>query len=710
LSELRIDDWISWLRRTNETLEVIAGPNVRGDVEILVRPLPVDDSIRQLLDGLPVRLEGERLSLDRTSYSDPELALAVRLPHAEKRTWVVAGKDEERLIELGRLVMLKEAGARMWDRENKPFDYLLRETTWLERSGLWIEGETGVTLDRATERNDFESRRAYYAAMRTIAGRKIELRSTREVAERRDVREMVVDLEIAAFEMAQRIPLSLETPIRLVIEQDYVTQGRYLGNIGEAVLASDGAVHLVWHPKDGAAYRYQLARALLTRAGLAEGLPPWIERGAALWLSRKWFGHDASDWLPRLATAKVLPTAEQLLASERQADSSEPLWVPVAASLVDALPGKTLRQKLERLPTAAAVEAHLGALADSVRKASARQKVAASMRTKPSAIPFLKGISFAMFNRLDGGYHAPSVIERLERLRGLGSNAVSLMPFAYQPQADAPELRFMNRSPASETDIGTLHAARQAHAAGFHVLWKPHIWISGDSWPGDIAMRDDAAWTAWFETYRRYIVHHALLAEWAGSDLFSIGVELGQTLERRSEWEALIDSVRVVFSGAVTYSGNWFGDYDQAPFWDRLDFVGIDAYFPLADREDASAATVAAGARGVAERLRQAAERFDRPVLLTEVGYAARTGAWVEPHREGGEFSTDDQALAYRAFFDALGRPGWLRGVFVWKVFSASRGSSKRPDFRFLDRPAEAAVRDYFATPREGVLSSQPRR
>ncbi|MEM7356066.1 MAG: hypothetical protein AAF657_34940, partial [Acidobacteriota bacterium] len=46
LSELRIDDWISWLRRTNETLEVIAGPNVRGDVEILVRPLPVDDSIR----------------------------------------------------------------------------------------------------------------------------------------------------------------------------------------------------------------------------------------------------------------------------------------------------------------------------------------------------------------------------------------------------------------------------------------------------------------------------------------------------------------------------------------------------------------------------------------------------------------------------------------------------------------------------------------
>ena len=695
---LRIDDWIGWLRRTNDQLDVIAGPDARGDTDILVRPLPVDAAIHEQLAGLPVRLSESGLVLDGTAYEDRTLTLALRLPEAEKRTWVVVGHDTESLADLSRLLMLKEAGVRLWGRDNKPFDYLLRATAWIERSGLWRRTESGFGVDLG-ERDDFRTRDAYYGAMRTLRGSALELRAPAALAEQGAIRELAARLDAAVGEMAQRIPMTLERPIRVVVENDHVAQGRYLGAIGEAVLTPAGEVHLVWHPEDEGAYRHQIARALLARAGLDDGLPPWIESGAALWLSRSWYGRDFADWLPRLAAGGVLPTAEQLLAAEQQADSSAPLWVPAAASLVAASSGETLRQKLERLPGAAAATAHLARIARSKPVARPPQ---------PPTVPFLKGVSFAMLNRLDGGYHAPSVDERLERLQGLGSNAVSLMPFAYQPAADGPELRFLNRSPTSETDVGAIHAARRAHAAGFHVLWKPHIWISGDSWPGDIGMRDDAAWTAWFDSYRRYIAHHAFLAEWAGCDLFSIGVELGQTLERRREWEALIASVRTLFSGAVTYSGNWFGDYDQAPFWDRLDFIGVDAYFPLADQEDAEPSAVAEGARGVAERLRQAAQRFGKPILLTEVGYAARKGAWAEPHREGGDFSPEDQALAYRAFFDALGRPAWLRGVFAWKVFSAPRGSSQRPDFRFLDRPAEAVVRDYFAPPRAESVSSQP--
>ena len=53
------------------------------------------------------------------------------------------------------------------------------------------------------------------------------------------------------------------------------------------------------------------------------------------------------------------------------------------------------------------------------------------------------------------------------------------MPFAYQGDPRAPELRFLNGSPTSETDVGVVHAARAAHARGLSVLWKPHIWVSG---------------------------------------------------------------------------------------------------------------------------------------------------------------------------------------------------------------------------------------
>ncbi len=193
--------------------------------------------------------------------------------------------------------------------------------------------------------------------------------------------------------------------------------------------------------------------------------------------------------------------------------------------------------------------------------------------------------------------------------------------------------------------------------------------------------------------------------------IFLGGVGLGKTLERRGQWQQLIASVRQLYSGAVTYAGNWHSDYDRVTFWDRLDFIGVDAYFPLADSAQAAPATISAGARGVAERLRQAAEHYRKPVILTELGYAARAGAWVEPHTEGGDFSTEHQALAYRALFDALGRPPWLRGIFAWKAFSADRGgdSGTRADFRFLGRPAEAVLRDYFSPPQSaGSHASDP--
>ncbi len=690
---LRHSRWMRWLVEQQQ-VKVTVEPGARGDVEILVRPLPVDGEIAELLAGLPVRLEDGSLWLDGTIYRDQALSLAVRLPRSEKRAWLITGYRLDRMAELAGIVLLKEAGARIWGRDGEPFDYLLRQTAWLERSGVWrATPDAGrFAVDRAAERDDFSARDAYYGAMGKIPGRGVELRAAAETASLGEVEALAARLDAAALAMAKRIPLDLERPVPVVIERDHVAQGRHLGDIGAAVLEG-GTVHIVYHPRDEYAYLHRIAQALLERAGLAGDLPPWIGGGAALWLSGEWYGRDWRDWLPRLAGANVLPSAEQLLADEVQADASAPLWTPAAASLVDALHGETVRDKLDLVPGLPAARGHLS------RLWPANIKKARKPARSDAEPPFLRGISFAMLNRIDGGYHAPSVEGQLERFAGLGANAVSLMPFAYQSRPDDPRLRFLNRNPTSETDVGVIHAARRARDAGFQVLLKPHIWVSHDSWPGEIQMADETAWKVWWRSYRRYVAHHAFLAEWTGSELFSIGVELGKTLEREREWRELIDSVRWLYSGAVTYAGNWHSDYDRAPFWDRLDFVGVDAYFPLAGDEHATPAAIAEGARGVAERLRQAAERYHRPVILTEVGYAARAGAWVEPHAEGGTFSLEHQAIAYRALFDALGRPPWLRGVFAWKAFSADRGgdAGTRADFRFLGRPAEAVVGDYFS-------------
>ena len=488
--------------------------------------------------------------------------------------------------------------------------------------------------------------------------------------------------------MASRVPVALSSPLAVVVEPDYVAQGRHTGEIGEAVPGPHADLHLVYSPEDIPAYRYALAGALLARADLAAKLPPALARGAALWLSRDWYGRPYPDWLPLLAAAQVLPGAEEILAPDDPPDASRLLETPAAAAVVERLPGATLWEKLGRPPEAG-----------KIREILLRAGAGAPPPLPPAArrLPFLKGVSLAMLNRLEVGYHAPTVGRQLDVLARLGANAVSLMPFAFQRAPDRPELRFLNRGPGSETDIGLVHAARSARARGFHVLWKPHVWVGRSSWTGEIAMKSEADWAAWWRSYRRYVLHHALLARWAGADLFCVGVELSKTLGREAEWRGLIADVRRFFPGPVTYAANWYGDLEAVRFWDGLDLVGVDAYFPLAAAPGAGRAERERGARQAAERLAAAARRSGKPVLLTEVGFAARKEAWMQPHVEGGAYSEADQAAAYEALFKALGRQPWLAGTFLWKAFSAPLADDRREaDFRFLGRQAEGTVRTYY--------------
>ncbi|HVF58440.1 MAG TPA: hypothetical protein VNJ70_01305 [Thermoanaerobaculia bacterium] len=512
-------------------------------------------------------------------------------------------------------------------------------------------------------------------------------------AARPEIAELARALDAAAAAMARRVPLDLDVPVTLVLQPDFTAQGVQAAAIGEAVPGPGADLHLVFHPDDLHAYENAVAAVLLRRAGLADGLPVWLARGAALWLAGDWYGRPWRDWLPALASAGALPAADELLAAEPQRDSSAPLWTPAAAAVVDSLPGATLREKLATPPPRAQVETALAALA------RLPAPPAPPSRSLPSSSPFLAGVSLAMANSLEGGYHAPGLERALDAVQGLGANAVSLMPFAFQRGAASPDLGFLHDRPGGETDVGLIHAARRCRARGLSVLWKPHIWVSHDSWPGEIAMASEEDWARWWRGYRRYVLHHAFLARWAEADLFAVGVELSRTLGRAAEWRRLIADVRQLYPGPLTYAGNWNGDLEAAPFWDDLDLLGVDAYFPLSASPEATPAELRAGAARVRERLAAAAAKHGKPVLLTEVGFAARRGAWIEPHVEGGELSVEDQARAYEALFAGLGRPPWLAGTYVWKVFSGPRrrGGAPGPDFQLLGRPAEAVVRAYYA-------------
>jgi hypothetical protein len=643
------------------------------------------------------------------------------------------------------------------------FDFLVREAPRLERRGQWRQAGGALAVDAANERDDLREWRHAAAALEPVPGKRVTLLasparlagpgraellrlaatldgavaamvprlrggSARPSRVPRETARETVPREMAPRETEPRetAPRETEPPIVVAVEDDFVAQARHTGEIGEAVPAAEpddrAELHLVYHPDDLFAYRVALAGRLIARAGLgtAAGLTPWLERGAALWLAGDWYGRPYREWLPWLAAAEVLPSADELLAPGTPPEGPTVLWTPVAAALIDHLSGETLAAKLAaiRRLTPREVDAWLGGLATGPAPPAARLAAAAGAGTGGDAgaggerqhppLPFLRGVSLAMDNSLEGGYHAPVLDRQLDRLTAMGVDAVSLMPFAFEEGPSSPRLRMLGGSPESETDVGLVHAVRRARAHGLRTLYKPHVWVGGGSWPGDVAMRDEAAWREWWRDYRRYVLHHAVLARWSGADLFSIGCELSGTLGRAEDWRRLIAAVRQVFPGPLTYSGNWSGDLERAPFWDQLDLMGVDAYFPLSPDPAAGRAELARGAAAVVARLAAASRARHRPLLLTEVGFAACRATWTAPHREGGAPSQADQAAAYTALFGALGHPPWLAGAFVWKAFSDETAAADSPaaarhrrddaaaDFRFLGRQAETAIAAYY--------------
>ena len=286
-------------------------------------------------------------------------------------------------------------------------------------------------------------------------------------------------------------------------------------------------------------------------------------------------------------------------------------------------------------------------------------------------------------------------------MRSLASDGVewiSVTPFGFQRTRASTRIGYVLAGPGSETDEVMRRVIREAHARGLRVLYKPHLWVGHWDWTGEIEMKNETDWAAWFDSYRTFIVHHAILAEEERADIFCVANELGRTVGRQRQWRDTLAGVRRVFGGPLTYAANWGDEAENIAFWDGLDFVGVNAYYPLSPNPEASESDLAAGARAISDRLARIGRLAGRPVLLTEVGFASRPTCWVDPHREvrGAPPDLEAQARAYRAILGAfMSEP--FRGLYWWKFESdpsvlGPRDSSFTP----MGKPAEEALAEAY--------------
>jgi hypothetical protein len=184
-----------------------------------------------------------------------------------------------------------------------------------------------------------------------------------------------------------------------------------------------------------------------------------------------------------------------------------------------------------------------------------------------------------------------------------------------------------------------------------------------------------------------------------------VGVELRSwvTTRRAPSFARIIRGVRRIYPGLITYAANWDDVFDTV-ILGELDVIGVNAFFPLAEREGAGLEELSAAGRQVAARMRGLSERWERPILFTEFGYTTRPDPALKPwlwpeHLVGQQPDQKAQADAYRALLASFIHEPWFAGAFVWRIFSDPYDLSQEAEWGFSPRGklSETVLRNAFA-------------
>ena len=285
------------------------------------------------------------------------------------------------------------------------------------------------------------------------------------------------------------------------------------------------------------------------------------------------------------------------------------------------------------------------------------------------AVPAYKGMSYTSFGAttLSGAGSDQSLLN----MSMLGTDTVALNFWWYQPDVTSTNIA---ASGSSATVASIEHAIDYIHGLGMKVFLKPMLDVSDGTWRANINPSDT---DQWFTNYRSYLNTFADIAETKGVELFSVGCEFNNWRHptNNQRWIDTIADVRTHYSGPLTYSANWNnggigGGYNAVEWWNELDKIGIDAYFPVSTTTNPSPALLSANWNSTADTIDawRTANFPDKRLLFTEVGYSSYDGTTMTPYASASGQTSDEaeQAAAYEALLSVMSQRDWWDGAFWW--------------------------------------------
>ena len=305
----------------------------------------------------------------------------------------------------------------------------------------------------------------------------------------------------------------------------------------------------------------------------------------------------------------------------------------------------------------------------------------------------INGISFVASNR-------QVQIDVLNPLIKINANWVTLMPFGFLKNISATEIKFnSDRQWWGERKIGVEITTELFRSQNIKVMIKPQIWIP-DGFTGHIKMKNDADWVLFENNYEKFILEYAVLAQKTNAEMFCIGTELNVFVNARPDfWRKLILKIRKIYNGKITYAENW-DTYDKVPFVDLLDFIGIDAYFPLSNEKTPDIKKLISAWKPIKNEIKNLSKKFDKQIIFTEFGYQSKDFAAKEPwdfskNHAVNQVAQQNSLAAILAFF---WKEKWFAGGFLWKWYDNHEqvGGENDGDFTVQNKSSELILAKFY--------------
>ena len=136
-------------------------------------------------------------------------------------------------------------------------------------------------------------------------------------------------------------------------------------------------------------------------------------------------------------------------------------------------------------------------------------------------------------------------------------------------------------------------------------------------------------------------------------------------------------------------------------FWDELDFIGLNCYYPLSKSDNPSKRDLEKAFDQVINKIEKVCYKYNKPLVFTEIGFRSVAHPWKNPHAKEGNrpFNDAHQKLCYEVVLEGIKNKKWCNGILWWKWPShLSYRGERNKGFSPNSKQTEDVISKYFKT------------